>query len=207
MPTFLDPGHERRRGNLSSLLSLTASGDQDAFASLFDHLAPTALGLLTRILGQRSVAEEVLQEVFLQVWTQAHLYRPDLGSVRAWFFTIVRSRGLDRLRFERSSARREELAVQDVRRELPPAQLVGLEAREHCRRLSDALEGLSMEQRDCIKMALYEELTHSKIAARLGAPLGTVKSRLRMGMMKVREALARDGLPGRARTRPENRRQ
>ena len=90
------------------LISRIADGDLAAFAGLFDQLAPKVLGLLVLILRSRSVAEEVLEDVFLQVWRQAAQYDPERGSVPSWIYTLTRSRGLDRLRQERSSSRREE---------------------------------------------------------------------------------------------------
>lgn len=184
----------------ADLMTRIVARDQVAFTTLFDHLAPTVLGLLVRILGARSIAEEVLQEVFLQVWKQAHLYRPDLSPARGWILLIARSRGLDRLRHERSSSRREEVAAEQVerRRVVSPPQFARLAEDERRRGLFDALEHLPADQRVCIKLALFEGLTHSQIAQRLAAPLGTVKSRMRMGMMKIREAVeARDAAPAR----------
>lgn len=94
-----------------SLLRRTANGDRAAFAALFDFLAPKALGLLIQILRDRTVAEDVLHDVFVQVWRKAGLYSPERGSVRSWIYTIARFEGLDRLRRERASKSEEEKPV------------------------------------------------------------------------------------------------
>jgi RNA polymerase sigma-70 factor, ECF subfamily len=91
-----------------SLLRRTVDGDREAFAALFDFLAPKTLGLLIQILRHRTVAEEVLHDVFLQVWRHADLFSPERGSVRSWIYTIARSQGLDRLRRERASKEEEK---------------------------------------------------------------------------------------------------
>ena len=183
----------------ASLIRRITDGDHGAFTVLFDLLAPTALGLLVRILGHRSLAEDVLQDVFLQVWKQAGLYRPERGSVRGWLFTIARSRGLDRLRRERSW-REEPIAEGDEQRwAAPPAQAARLETSERRRSLLDALGDLPPNQRVCLELALFKGLSQTEIAARLSAPLGTVKSRIRLGMAKIHEELIRrDTAPVRA---------
>jgi RNA polymerase sigma-70 factor (ECF subfamily) len=176
------------------LLHRIASGDQEAFEELFSRLAPFLLGYLIQILHQRSLAEEVLQDVFLKVWKQASLFSPDRGSARAWLFMIARSRALDRLRHERSQGwsndQRFEEQKEESRWVVNPVGTTRLEAAERRRRLITALKPLPVDQRVCLALALFKGLSHSEIAARLMAPLGTVKSRLRMGMMRVRQSFA-----------------
>lgn len=176
------------------LMGRIATGDREAFAELFDLHGPVVLGVLTRSLGDRAEAEEVLQETFLQVWTQARRYSPERASPRGWLLMIGRSRALDRVRSRRSSRAREE-AVEIDRRHTggagsEPLGTARLEAAERATEVSGALATLPEEQRRCIELAYYEGLTQSQIAERLGAPLGTVKSRLLLGMRKLREALA-----------------
>ncbi len=180
-----------REGNVASdqehnlaLLHRASGGDQAAFARLYDHCAPDVLGLLCRILRRQSLAEEVLQEVFLQAWREIALYQPDAGTVVAWLLSMARSRGLDRFRREPSAPLREIL----------PPGAARCEGEERRRGLHWALAELPEEQRACIELALYEGLTHAEIAARLAVPLDAAKSRLRTGMMKIREALA-NGTP------------
>lgn len=172
-------------------MSRVAHGDRDAFARLFDLHAPVVLGLLYRILGSRGEAEEVLQEVFLQSWTQSARYDGDRSSPRAWILMLARSRAFDRLRRRDSARRRDQEAGAEVRlMAVPPVGTERLEAREQRDRVSSALGLLSPEQRRCIELAFFEGLTHTQIAERLEAPLGTVKSRILLGMNKLRQALS-----------------
>ncbi|HEX7182884.1 MAG TPA: sigma-70 family RNA polymerase sigma factor [Thermoanaerobaculia bacterium] len=168
------------------------AGDGDALAEVFDLHSPVVLGLLSRILGRRSEAEEVLQEVFLQVWMQADRYEPERASPRGWILMLARSRALDRIRRRESSRRREEEAAED-RPQLRAVRPVGterLEEVERRSRIASALGVLSPEQRRCIELAFFEGLTHTQIAERLEAPLGTIKSRILLGMNKLRQALS-----------------
>jgi len=174
-----------------TLVSRIASGDGDALAAAFDLYSPAVLGLLSRILKGRTEAEEVLQEVFLQVWTQADRFDPQRSSPRGWILMLARSRALDRVRRRDSSRRREEeVAVDASPAALRPVGTERLEAVERRRRVLSALGLLSPEQRDCIELAFFEGLTHTQIAERLKAPLGTVKSRILLGMNKLRQALS-----------------
>lgn len=172
------------------LMSRVAARDGAAFTRLFEVYASTTLGLLYRILGRRSEAEEVLQEVFLQVWTQADRYDGDRSSPRGWILMMARSRALDRIRRRESSRRREEAAGEEASFAEPPLGTERLETQERRRQVSLALGGLSPDQRRCIELAFFEGLTHTQIAERLEAPLGTVKSRILLGMNKLRQALS-----------------
>jgi RNA polymerase sigma-70 factor, ECF subfamily len=173
------------------LMRRIGAGEGEALAEVFDLCSPQVLGLLVRILGRRSEAEEILQEVFLQVWTQAGRYDPQRSSPRGWILMLARSRALDRLRRRDSSRRREEEVAGDPRLSaVHPVGTERLEAVERKTRISSALGVLSPEQRHCIELAFFEGLTHTQIAERLQAPLGTVKSRILLGMNKLRQALS-----------------
>jgi RNA polymerase sigma-70 factor, ECF subfamily len=175
-----------------ALIHRIASGDGEALTRLFDLHSSVALGLLVRILGDRAEAEEVLQEVFLQVWTQADRYDSARSTPRGWLLMLARSRALDRLRRRDARRRREEESAEEGAR-LAPMDHEGtgrLEAAERQSRVSSALGVLSPEQRRCIELAFYEGLTHTQIAERLKAPLGTVKSRILLGMSKLRQVLS-----------------
>lgn len=174
----------------AELVRRIADGDGEALERLFDLHSPVALGLLTRILGGRSAAEEVLQEAFLQVWTQADRYDPGRSSVRGWVLMLARSRALDRLRRRDARRRREEDSVEGADLSIHPVGTERLEESETRSRVSSALGVLSPEQRHCIELAFFEGLTHTQIAERLKAPLGTVKSRILLGMNKLRQALS-----------------
>ncbi|HEV8237960.1 MAG TPA: sigma-70 family RNA polymerase sigma factor [Thermoanaerobaculia bacterium] len=171
------------------LLDAIAQGDSDALALLFDRHGAAVLGVLTRMLGRAGEADEVLQEVFLWLWKHPRRYDPSRSSLRGWLLVLARSRALDVLRADRSRRVREE----GVERERPtihePLPLRDLEQREAERRLQRALGMLPDEQRRCIELAFFTGLSHSQIAARLQQPLGTVKSRIQLGMAKLRVAL------------------
>ena len=132
----------------------------------------------------------MLQEVFLQVWMQADRYEESRSSPRGWILMLARSRALDRLRRRVSRQRREEEVAGEEGVAVRPVGTERLEAAERKTRISSALGLLSPEQRHCIELAFFEGLTHTQIAERLKAPLGTVKSRILLGMNKLREALS-----------------
>ena len=173
----------------TDLLRRIATGDGDALSRLFELHSPVVLGLLVRMLGGRAEAEEVLQEVFLQVWMQADRYEESRSTPRGWILMLARSRALDRLRRRTSQQRREEEAANETVA-VRPVGTARLEAAERKSRVGAALGALSPEQRHCIELAFFEGLTHTQIAERLKAPLGTVKSRILLGMNKLRQALS-----------------
>lgn len=173
------------------LMGRIAAGDREAFARIFDRHSPAVLGLLVRVLGSRSEAEEVLQDVFLQVWRQAGRYEPGRSTPRGWMLVLARSRALDTVRSREARHRREiEVSADGPPRESPPVGTEGLEEAERKRQVSSALGLLPPEQRRCIELAFFEGLTQSQIADRLEAPLGTVKSRIHLGMTKLRQVLS-----------------
>lgn len=167
-----------------------AGGDGEALSEAFDLHSPVVLGLLVRILGRRSEAEEILQEVFLQIWNQAGRYDPQRATPRGWMLMLARSRALDRLRRRDASQRREERVSEAEARWEGPVGTARLEASERRSRIASALGLLTPEQRHCIELAFFEGLTHTQIAERLEAPLGTVKSRILLGMGKLRQMLS-----------------
>ena len=168
------------------LLDKIAARDQSALAELYDRQSRLIFGLLMRILKDRHEAEEVLQEVFLAVWTRADTYNASLGSPAGWLVGIARNRGIDRLRA--NSVR--DRAVDGYQ---PLAGVDSPELRaarsEQARVVSRALDGLEAEQRDLIEHAYFLGLTHSELAARFRLPLGTVKTRIRVGMLALRRSL------------------
>ena len=171
------------------LLDGVAAGDADALALLFDRHGAAVLGLLTRMLGRGGEADEVLQEVFLWLWKHPRRYDAGRSSLRGWLLVLARSRALDVLRADRSRRVREEGVERDRPLAHEPVPLADLEQRERQRRLRAALVNLPEEQRRCIELAFFVGLSHSQIAARLEQPLGTVKSRIQLGMAKLRAAL------------------
>ncbi len=174
-----------------TLVASIARGDQAALTELYDRHASVALGLLHRLFGDTGEAEEVLQEVFLQVWRDAASYRPERASVRSWLLLLARSRGLDRLKSGGARRRREEAVAVGARFQVvAPLGSRRLERADARRRVREALAVLPAEQRVAVELAFFEGLTHTQVAERLGAPLGTVKSRVLLGLRKLRTALA-----------------
>ena len=177
--------------DLVSLVERVATGDQSALAVLYDATNRLIYSLVLRVLGDISSAEEVLIDVYTQVWRQAASYDANRGAPLAWMATIARSRAIDRLRSGWQDQRRKEPL--DVLGNAP-ANTVSPEesaaASELQKLVRDALNVLTPEQRQVIELAYYSGLSHSEIAEKLSQPLGTVKTRTRLGMMKLREALA-----------------
>lgn len=180
-----------RDQDLITFVQRVADGDQSALAALYDSTNRLVYGLILRVLGDSSTAEEVLLDVYTQVWRQAVNYDIERGSPLAWLTTIARSRAIDRLRSGWQDQQRKEpldlLSDRETGAANPEEMTV---ASERQRFVRSALALLSPEQREVIELAYYGGLSHSEIAAKLKQPLGTVKTRTRLGMMKLRDALA-----------------
>ena len=173
-------------------LARMAGGDHDALAELYDRHGRVVYSLALRIVRDQGDAEEVVQDVFAQAWRQSARYSAGRGSVIAWLMTLTRSRAVDRLRGRRSrpSASAEvDPMIDDVIDAAASIdeQLVSAVRGE---RVRAALDGLPFLQRIAIELAFYEGLTHTEIATRLDQPLGTVKTRIRQGLLKLRELLS-----------------
>jgi RNA polymerase sigma-70 factor, ECF subfamily len=171
------------------LIGRVAEGDREAFAELFDRVAPCILGVLVRLVRQRGLAEEALQETFLQGWLQAGNYRPEAGSPRAWLLNIARSRGLDVLRREGSRQRREEAVFVQETKIQEAVGIARLEADERQAQVREGLAQLAPAQQACLTLAFHHDLSHTAIAERLSMPLGSVKSRVRLGMRRLGQLL------------------
>ena len=192
MQPAIDTAETRARDqDLISLVQRVATGDQSALANLYDTTNRLVYGLVLRVLGDASSAEEVLLDVYTQVWRQAASYDASRGAPLAWLTTIARSRAIDRLRSGWQDQRRKEPL--DALGDAPGGEASPEEmtvASERQRFVREALNSLTPEQREVIELAYYSGLSHSEIAEKLNQPLGTVKTRTRLGMMKLREALA-----------------
>ena len=174
----------------AQLIIRIAGGDQEAFSRFYDAFAGTAFRLIRRVLRDPAPAEDVLQEVFWQVWQDARLYDARRGSPLGWLLMRAKARAIDRLR---SIRRREKTFVMPVDEARAPASDAGADnpgAAEDRGVVESALDRLPDAQRRVIELAFYEGLTQTEIATRLGQPLGTVKTRARLGLERLRGALA-----------------
>lgn len=174
----------------AELIRAIARGDERAFARLYDLHSPILLGLLIRILKDRAEAEDTLQEVFLQIWQRASDFDEARGRPFTWIVTITRSRAIDRLRSQKSRAR---VALETALSEMvvSPRRDAADDAiqSEHNEAIHRALAELPEEQRRALLLAYFEGLSQSEIAARLDEPLGTIKTRARSGLSKLRQLL------------------
>lgn len=180
----------REQPALAQVIHQVAAGDERALAALYDQTSRVVYGLLLRVLGAREEAEEVLLDVYTQVWRQAGSYSEGRGTPLAWLTTIARSRAIDRLR-SGSFERRQTDSLDAAHERAAGGRGVEDEAAagETGRCVRAALAALPPEQREVIELAYYGGMSHGEIAAHTGQPLGTVKTRTRLGMMRLREAL------------------
>ncbi len=174
------------------LLQRIAARDTAALADLYDRHNRLLFGLILRIVRDRTEAEDLLQEVFVRVWTRAVLYDPLLGSPMSWLVRLARNRAIDRIRARRRGhvSSLDEPAMDPVPSlsDIRSPETVVL-ADERRGTVMDALAGLPAEQRCLIEAAFFEGYTHSELATHFGLPLGTVKTRIRKGMIAMRQRL------------------
>lgn len=175
------------------LLEGIARGDESSLAALYDRYHNLAFGLALRVLNDRGRAEDVVQDAFLAVWRKAGSYAEARGSVKTWLATIVRNRAIDIVRGRRESDSDDEavlLALEDSR----PSVLEQVTASLDRDVLRTVVASLPAEQRQAIAMAYFQGLSHSEIAAATDLPLGTVKSRIRLGMQRLKAQLLEVGM-------------
>jgi RNA polymerase sigma-70 factor, ECF subfamily len=174
--------------DLTRLVARVAEGDQAAFASLYDGLSSTIFGVVRRVLRDPSQAEEVTQEVFVEIWRLAARYDPERGGVRAWAVTIAHRRAVDRVRSEQSH-RDRQLSVGSASIEISSTPEDDVIESEDHRRATAAIDTLPDVQREALELAFYDGLTHVQIAEHLGVALGTVKTRIRDGLIRLRATM------------------
>ncbi len=173
-----------------ALVGLMAAGDEPALGALYDRWVDAVTALVVRIVRDAQDAEEVVEAVFWQAWQQAGRYAADRGTPGAWLLAMARSRSLDRLRSLRR--RRDEQPADETIFDRQPAAgdpLSHLDARERADRVTQSMATLPAEQREVLELAYFEGLSQTEIADRLGQPLGTVKTRARLGLRKLRDRL------------------
>ncbi len=177
-----------------ALVKRVAAGDQEAFSSLYDRLANALFSLAYQLLGDAAEVEDTLQEVCLQIWRSAATYNAKRSSVFSWAVMITRARAIDRLRARGRRQRLAETAADEVEKS------VGVSSRwadashvsaikDDAARVRSALQTLPGDHRRAIEMAFFSEMTHAEIAQHTGSPLGTVKARIRRGLLRLRDGL------------------
>lgn len=173
------------------LLRKIGAGDRAAFAEFYDQHARLLFSIAFKILNDGREAEDVLQEVFLQIWNKAGNYNPTLGRPASWAITLTRNKAIDHIR---SSQRRTRLMEQagienTVRTDASGTANESVRSRESAAMISSAVAGLPAEQRQAIELAFFRGLTQNQISETLKEPLGTIKARIRRGMLKLRDRL------------------
>ena len=179
----------------AALVAAMARQDERAAAQLYDQYSAAMFGLAVRIVGEGADAEDVVLDAFTQAWNSAERFDADRGTVLGWLTTITRTRALDSVRSRSRRSKAVEAASRAMGDEpvavaaAPASAAETLELGERAAAVNSAMEVLSGHQRDAIELAFFEGLSHSEIAERLGEPLGTIKTRIRLGMQRLRDVL------------------
>lgn len=177
------------RRHLDPLLLRVAKGDDGAFAEVYDAVAPAVFGLARRVLRQVELAEEVAQEVLLEVWQQAPRFDPGRGTGFAWVMTMAHRRAVDRVRSVQAASDRElRVAQRSVEREHDEVA-EEVEERLEAEAMRECIGALTELQRESVTLAYFNGFTYPEVAERLGAPLGTIKTRMRDGIIRLRDCL------------------
>jgi RNA polymerase sigma-70 factor, ECF subfamily len=174
--------------DLAGLLALVARGDQSAFAAVYDRSAAQVFGLVRRVIRDPAQSEEVTQEVMLEVWRSASRFDPHRGSAMAWLMTLAHRRAVDRIRSGQAAAEREARAAAAAE---PGYDVVAeeVETRLDAQRVRRCLESLTDLQRESVTLAYYGGYTYREVASLLGVATGTVKTRMRDGLIRLRDCL------------------
>jgi len=171
------------------LLARVALGDQAAFAELYDNMAPRVLGLVKRLLRDHAQSEEVTQEIFLEIWQNATRYDSSKGGASGWILTMTHRRAVDRVRASQASRDRDvKIGVRDYVSEYDNVSET-VQVRMESERVEKAMLRLTELQRQAVTLAYYGGLSHSEVAEKLSVPIGTVKTRLRDGLIRLRDEL------------------
>jgi RNA polymerase sigma-70 factor (ECF subfamily) len=171
------------------LLQRVASGDREAFAQLYDRTAPRVFGLVKRLLRDHAQSEEVTQEIYLEIWQSAARYDTSKGGAIAWMLTMAHRRAVDRVRASQASRDRDQrIGIRDFAPEYDSVA-ESVEVRIESERVKEAMMRLTELQRQAVQLAYFGGFSHSEVATMLSVPIGTVKTRLRDGMIRLRDEL------------------
>ena len=189
----MEPDHAKEREAGIELLKRIGQGDRGSFEELYDRFSGVLFSTAYRVLNNQVAAEDVLQDVFIQIWEKAPLYNPALGKPLTWAVALTRNKAIDRLR---STQRRNRLQ-DDVQRESEifeqfdgQSSFDAVASVETSKLVREAIEKLSKDQRQVIELAFFSSMTQTEIAERLNEPLGTIKARIRRAMMKLRDVIS-----------------
>ncbi|MCK1797250.1 sigma-70 family RNA polymerase sigma factor [Streptomyces sp. XM4193] len=183
-----DPGPD-----LQELLNHVARGDADAFAAVYDRVSAPVFGLVRSVLRDPAQAEEVAQEVMVEVWRRAAHFQPDRGSAMGWIMTLAHRRAVDRVRSAQAATDREEKAALLERTPAFDEVTEQVEARLEAEQVRRCLRTLTELQNQSVTLAYYRGLTYREVSELLSVPLGTVKTRLRDGLIRLRDCLGVTG--------------
>ena len=168
-----------------ALVTAIRSGDQGAMAALYDRYSSIVYSVALRVLQDTGAAEDVLQDIFMQLWRRPEAFDASRGNMSAWLAVIARHRAIDSLR-----RRRPENDIEDVVVSVEPDMASEADRVRAMGKVRDALGAMAPPQRSALEMAYFEGLTHTEIAEKTGEPLGTIKTRIRTGLLSLRKALA-----------------
>lgn len=178
-----------------SLIRLIVKNQPEALGELYERYNRLVFGMAVNAVGDQALAEEITQDVFLRVWNKASTYQAEQGKVSSWIAGITRNRAIDVFRHRRNRAEMYSISWEEISLFDPPdSQNVELEieAKHNKQRIQQALYQLPHEQREALALAYFRGYTHEEIAEALGQPLGTIKTRIRLGMEKLRQLLAEE---------------
>ncbi|MEV7547817.1 ECF RNA polymerase sigma factor SigK [Streptomyces sp. NPDC089915] len=180
-----DPG----RRDLAETMQKVAHGDKQAFSVLYDALAPMVFGIVVKVVRDRAQSEEVAQEVMIDLWRQAARYRPDAGSVTTWAATIAHRRAVDRVRSAQAAADREQARAAREHTTAFDEVAEQVETRLESEQVRRCMRGLTELQRQAVNLAYYQGLTYREVAEALRTPLPTIKTRMRDGLIRLRDCM------------------
>jgi RNA polymerase sigma-70 factor (ECF subfamily) len=175
--------------SVEALIGRSARGDDDAFARLYDATAAAVFGTVVRVVRDRSQSEEVVQEAYLEIWRHAARFDPAAGSGRTWVLTIAHRRAVDRVRWAQAATERERRASEQSAARAYDDVVETVERSLEAEQLRRCLDGLTELQRESVTLAYYRGYTYPEVARLLDTPLGTVKTRMRDGLIRLRDCL------------------